>query len=165
MGSVPATEWLSGSGIDCADGVRCDEFCAAAPGVYAVGDVASWQHAGFGTRLRVEHRTNASEQGQYVARRILALVAEPFNLVPYFWSDQYDLKIQAHGLLRGHDDVRIVEGAVEDGEFLAVYRKGPRLVGALGVRKASALRGWRSRIVAGALWSEIDAPAVNATAR
>jgi NADPH-dependent 2,4-dienoyl-CoA reductase/sulfur reductase-like enzyme len=156
IGSVPATEWLSGTGIDCADGVRCDEYCAAAPGVYAVGDVASWQHVGFGSRVRLEHRTNAGEQGEYVAKRILGLVAEPFKPVPYFWSDQYDLKIQAFGLLRGHDEMRIVDGAVEDGAFLALYRKGSRLAGVLGVRKARALGDWRSLIGQDALWSEID---------
>jgi NADPH-dependent 2,4-dienoyl-CoA reductase/sulfur reductase-like enzyme len=165
IGSVAATEWLSGSGIDCADGVRCDEYCAAAPGVYAAGDVASWQHVGFGARVRLEHRTNAGEQGQYVAKRILGLVTEPFKPVPYFWSDQYDLKIQAFGLLRGYDEIRIVDGAVEDGAFLALYRKGPRLAGVLGVRRARALGGWRSLVAAGALWSEIDASAVDTVAR
>jgi NADPH-dependent 2,4-dienoyl-CoA reductase/sulfur reductase-like enzyme len=155
IGSVPTTGWLTGSGIDCSDGVRCNEFCEAAPGVYAAGDVASWHHTGFRTRIRLEHRTNTGEQRRYVARRILGLATEPFAPVPYFWSDQYNLKIQAYGLLRGHDEVRIIDGAVTDGEFIAIYRKGPRLIGALGSNKARAMRHWRSQIATGTLWNEI----------
>jgi hypothetical protein len=80
---------------------------------------------------------------------------EPFAPVPYFWSDQYNLKIQAYGLLRGHDEVRIIDGAVTDGEFIAIYRKGPRLIGAIGSNKARAMRHWRSQIATGTLWNEI----------
>ncbi|MCP2163949.1 Reductase C-terminal [Goodfellowiella coeruleoviolacea] len=159
IGSVPATGWLAGSGLDCSDGVRCDQFCAAAPGVYAVGDVASWYHPGFATQVRLEHRTNAGEQGLYVARAVLGRTDEPFTPVPYFWSDQYDLKIQAFGLLRDHDEVRVVDGAIEDGEFVALYRRGTRLAGVLGVRKVRALRQWQARIKSGSSWADALAAA------
>ncbi|MCW2881405.1 MAG: ferredoxin reductase [Sphaerisporangium sp.] len=156
VGSVPATSWLAATGIDCAAGVRCDEFCeTAVPGVYAVGDVSSWYHTGFGAQIRLEHRTNAGEQGLYVARRMLGLTSEPFTPVPYFWSDQYDLKIQAYGVLRGHDEVRVVDGTIVDREFVVLYRRGSRLVGVLGVRRARALRQWRAQVAAGAAWSDI----------
>ncbi|HEY4020307.1 MAG TPA: FAD-dependent oxidoreductase [Pseudonocardiaceae bacterium] len=155
IGSVPATSWLAETGVDCADGLRCDEFCETdVPGVYAVGDVSNWYHIGLGARVRLEHRTNAAEQGLYVARRILGQAAEPFAPVPYFWSDQYDLKIQAYGLLRGHDEVRVVDGAIADREFVALYRRGDRLAGVLGVRRARALRQWRAQVAAGVAWTD-----------
>lgn len=155
IGSRPATDWLAGTGVDCTAGVRCDQFCETTiPRLYAVGDVSSWYHTGFDTRLRLEHRTNAGEQGLYVARRMLGLVAEPFTPVPYFWSDQYDLKIQAYGVLRWHDEVRVVDGAIADREFVALYRRGASLAGVLGVRNVRALRPWRARIAAGIAWSD-----------
>jgi NADPH-dependent 2,4-dienoyl-CoA reductase/sulfur reductase-like enzyme len=155
IGSVPVTGWLAETGVDCAGGLLCDEFCeTAVPGVYAVGDVSNWYHIGFGTQVRLEHRANAAEQGLYVARRILGHTMEPFTPVPYFWSDQYDLKIQAYGLLRGHDEVRVVDGAIADREFVALYRRGRRLAGVLGVRRVRALRQWRTQVAAGVAWSD-----------
>jgi len=153
IGSTAATSWLTGAGVDCTAGVRCDEFCeTAVPGFYAVGDVSSWYHTGFGAQLRLEHRTNAGEQGLYVARRMLGLTAEPFTPVPYFWSDQYELKIQAYGALRGYDEIRVIDGSIPDREFIALYRRGTSLAGALGIHRARALRQWRAQIAAGATW-------------
>jgi NADPH-dependent 2,4-dienoyl-CoA reductase/sulfur reductase-like enzyme len=160
IGSVPVTGWLAETGVDCAGGLLCDEFCeTAVPGVYAAGDVSSWYHIGFGTQVRLEHRANAAEQGLYVARRILGHTVEPFMPVPYFWSDQYDLKIQAYGLLRGHDEVRVVDGAIADREFVALYRRGSRLAGVLGVRRGRQLRQWRAKVAAGVAWSDVPGTA------
>jgi NADPH-dependent 2,4-dienoyl-CoA reductase/sulfur reductase-like enzyme len=160
IGSVPVTGWLAETGVDRVDGLRCDEFCETdIPGVYAVGDVSSWYHIGLGAQVRLEHRTNAAEQGLYVARRMLGRTAEPFAPVPYFWSDQYDLKIQAYGLLRGHDEVRVVDSAIADREFVALYRRGDRLAGVLGVRRARALRQWRAQVAAGVAWSDVPGTA------
>jgi len=97
IGSVPATGWLEGSGLSLANGVDCDELCGAAPGVVAAGDVASWVHPGLGRRVRVEHRMNATEQGMAAAKTLLGK-GTPFAPIPYFWTDQYDVKIQAYGL-------------------------------------------------------------------
>ncbi|QFU89604.1 NAD(P)/FAD-dependent oxidoreductase [Amycolatopsis sp. YIM 10] len=98
VGSRPNTEWLTGSGLTLEDGLVCDELCAAAPGVYGAGDVARWHNPLFGTSMRIEHRTNAAEQGIAAARNLLG-AQRSFAPVPYFWSDQYDLKIRAYGLL------------------------------------------------------------------
>jgi NADPH-dependent 2,4-dienoyl-CoA reductase/sulfur reductase-like enzyme len=150
VGSVPNTDWLDGSGLTIGDGLVCDEFCAAAPGIYAAGDVARWHNPLFGVDMRVEHRTNAAEQGMAAARNLLG-AAKPFAPVPYFWSDQYDLKIHAYGHLRDHDDLEIVEGSVEERRLLAAYRKNGRLVGALAVgMPPKAIRGWRQAIATGA---------------
>ncbi|MFD9812207.1 NAD(P)/FAD-dependent oxidoreductase [Streptomyces sp. NPDC059080] len=120
IGSEPAVGWLRGEpALDTTDGLRCDAYCAAAPGIYAAGDVARWDHPLHGVPLRFEHRMNATEQGMAAARNLLAeLVAEaapgapvpapaperrPFAPVPYFWSDQYGIKLQAYGLTAGAD--------------------------------------------------------------
>lgn len=112
VGSQPNTEWLEGSGLPLGDGVVCDEYCEAAENVYAAGDVARGYNPLFATSMRVEHRTNAAEQGMAAARNLLAApeARKPFAPVPYFWSDQYDMKVQAYGFLRGHEEVALVEG-------------------------------------------------------
>ena len=155
IGSLPNTEWLEGSGLHLDNGVVCDEYSQAAPGIYAAGDVARWLNPLFGEPMRIEHRTNAAEQGMAAARNLLHPQArKPFAPVPYFWSDQYDLKIHAYGYLRGHDAVQIVEGDREQRRFLTAYRKGERLVGALAVgMPPKAIRPWRQAIAAGAPWS------------
>ncbi|MFC7986877.1 NAD(P)/FAD-dependent oxidoreductase [Streptomyces sp. NPDC057336] len=119
-GSTPATAWLASTeGLDLTDGVGCDAYCAAAPNLYAAGDVARWHHAVYGRDLRVEHRMNATEQGIAAARNLLAALlprpgsaAAEFTPVPYFWSDQYDVRVQAHGLLSpgGHLRTEVFRG-------------------------------------------------------
>ncbi|MDR7275075.1 NAD(P)/FAD-dependent oxidoreductase [Catenuloplanes atrovinosus] len=149
IGTLPNTEWLDGSGLTVADGLVCDEYSAAAPGVYGAGDVARWHNPLFGVSMRIEHRTNAAEQGVAAARNLLG-AARPFAPVPYFWSDQYDLKIHAYGYLRGHDTVEIAEGDLAERRFLAAYRRDGRLVGALAVNlPPKAIRPWRQAILHG----------------
>ncbi|MEU1806827.1 FAD-dependent oxidoreductase [Streptomyces sp. NPDC019937] len=161
VGSVPNTEWLEGSGLAVGNGLECDEFSAAAPGVYGAGDVACWHNPLFGTAMRIEHRTNATEQGVAAARNLLAPGPEarrPYQPVPYFWSDQYGMRIQAYGHLRGHEEVAVVEGSLEEGAegaFLAAYRRGDRLTGVLAVGMSPrVLREWRRSIAAGARWAD-----------
>ncbi|MFF4273708.1 NAD(P)/FAD-dependent oxidoreductase [Streptomyces sp. NPDC001536] len=162
VGSLPNTEWLDGSGLTVGDGVVCDEYCEAARNVYAAGDVARWYNPLFGTSMRIEHRTNAAEQGMAAARNLLDPEArKPFAPVPYFWSDQYDMKIQAYGFLRGHDEVAVVEGDLSERRFVAVYRTGDRVSGALTVgMPPKAIRLWRQAIVTGAAWNETVRAAV-----
>jgi NADPH-dependent 2,4-dienoyl-CoA reductase/sulfur reductase-like enzyme len=157
IGSVPNTDWLESSGLDLSDGLLCDEHGVAAPGVYGVGDVARWHNPLFGTTVRVEHRTSVAEQGLCVARNLLQPERdEPFTPVPYVWSDQYDMKIQAYGSLRGHDEALLVDGDLTDPasrSFTVSYRTGRRLTGVLAVGASPrGLRGWRSQIAAGAEW-------------
>ncbi|GAA3612565.1 FAD-dependent oxidoreductase [Nonomuraea rosea] len=157
IGSVPNTEWLEGSGLTLSDGLVCDEYSAAAPDVYAAGDVARWHNPLFGVSMRVEHRANAAEQGMAAARNLLHPQAgRPFAPVPYFWSDQYDMKIQAYGHLRGHDAIAIVDGDVGERRFVAAYRAGDRLTGALSVgMPPKTVRRWRQAIAAGARWHDM----------
>ncbi|MFJ6293712.1 NAD(P)/FAD-dependent oxidoreductase [Streptomyces griseoviridis] len=156
VGSVPNTEWLEGSGLTLGDGVVCDEYCGAAEDVYAAGDVARWYNPLFRTSMRIEHRTNAAEQGMAAARNLLDPQArKPFAPVPYFWSDQYDMKVQAYGYLRGHDEVAVVEGDLSEHRFVAAYRTGDRMTGALAVgMPPKAIRTWRQAIATGTSWTE-----------
>lgn len=157
VGSQPNTEWLEGSGLPLGDGVVCDEYCEAAENVYAAGDVARGYNPLFATSMRVEHRTNAAEQGMAAARNLLAApeARKPFAPVPYFWSDQYDMKVQAYGFLRGHEEVALVEGHLAQHRFVALYRTGDRVSGALAIgMPPKVIRQWRQTIAAGAAWRD-----------
>ena len=149
IGVEPEVDWLRSSGLALDDGVVCDASCAtAAPGVVAAGDVARWHNPLFDERMRVEHWTHAIEQGEAAAARLLAsdAAAKPFESVPFFWSDQYDRKIQLAGRAAPHDQVRIVHGDVEARRFVALYGRAGRLVGALGFNRARYVMQYRRAI-------------------
>jgi 3-phenylpropionate/trans-cinnamate dioxygenase ferredoxin reductase component len=131
IGSLPNTEWLAGSGLDIADGLLCDEFSMAGEEIAGAGDVARWYHPGAGRHIRLEHRMNATEQGMHAARNLLGGERRPFAPVPYFWTDQYDVKIQAYGFPGGDAEVEIVTGSLDQDRFAALYRRRGRTVGAL----------------------------------
>lgn len=139
IGVSPVTAWLEGSGLTLRDGIVCDATLnAGVQGVYAAGDVARWPNPQFdGEEMRVEHWTNASEQGLLVAQNLLATargeMAEAYSSVPFFWSEQYGTRLQFIGRAAGDDDVRIVKGSVDDRSFLALYGSKGRLRGALGM--------------------------------
>ncbi|MEV7914080.1 NAD(P)/FAD-dependent oxidoreductase [Streptomyces griseus] len=157
VGSEPNTEWLAGSGLLVDGGLVCDEYSAASPDVYGVGDVARWYNPLFDCLMRVEHRTNAAEQALAVARNILNPQARrPFAPVPYFWSDQYGLKFQAYGQIRGHDEALVLHHDSASHSLLVAYRKRARLCGifALG-QSPKALREWRTLIAQGHAWEPV----------
>lgn len=145
IGSLPATDWLAGSGLKLDNGIVCDEYCCAHDGVFGAGDVASWMHLGFQRRMRVEHRLNATEQGENAALNLLGR-RQPFLSCPFFWSDQYDLKMQAYGIFPRHADIVVESGSIESGTFVAVYRENGRIVGALGWNSMKTLRAWKVEI-------------------
>lgn len=146
FGSAPATDWLTGSGLKVDNGVVCDSSCRAAEGVYAVGDVARWHHDGLGTLLRLENRTNATEQAGHVAAAILG-EHRPYTPVPYFWTDQFDVKIQVYGVLSADAEVTVVEGDMGQGRFVARYRRNGTTTGVLGWRMPKQTRLRRQEVV------------------
>jgi NADPH-dependent 2,4-dienoyl-CoA reductase/sulfur reductase-like enzyme len=156
IGVTPAVGWLEGSGLALDDGVVCDEALFAAEGVVAAGDVARWTHSTLGERLRVEHWTNAAEGGAAAARNLLAGTtgAEPYEPVPFFWSDQYQTKIQVIGVPGPDDEVVVVGGSAEDGRFVALYRRGDRLRAALAFSQPRQLMAYRPLLTAGASFDE-----------
>jgi 3-phenylpropionate/trans-cinnamate dioxygenase ferredoxin reductase subunit len=151
VGSTPAVGWLYDSGIPLGDGVECDATCRAAPGIYAAGDVASWHNPHFGTRMRVEHRLNATEQGMAVAANLLG-AEEAFAPVPYFWSDQYDARIQAYGIFPRGADITVLHGDLADRKFVAAYGERGTVVGVLGWNSPREIRKLRQLIVDRAPW-------------
>lgn len=191
IGSRPAVDWLDDPALDTSDGLRCDAYCAAAPGVYAAGDVARWDHPVHGRPLRFEHRMNATEQGMAAARNLLAeLAAEasgparaedaaaagaedagpaperrPFAPVPYFWSDQYAVKIQAYGLTAGADRVEttVLDRAAR--RALALYGRDGSAVGVLAAGlPPRQVRALRAVIAAPLPWEEARERIAAATA-
>ncbi|MFC0545737.1 NAD(P)/FAD-dependent oxidoreductase [Kutzneria chonburiensis] len=145
IGSVPNTSWLAGSGLSLTDGVDCDSLCRAAPNVVACGDVASWTHPVQGRRIRVEHRMNATEQGMAAARTLLGK-GSPYSPIPYFWTDQYDVKIQAYGTFPVDAVPSVAAGDVGTGRFAAVYVADGRVTGVVGWNLPRETRQLRARI-------------------
>jgi len=156
IGAIPETDWLKSSGLPLADGVVCDARCATpAPGVVAAGDVARWYHEGYGESIRIEHWTNAVEQADAAAARLLeGENAEPFAPVPFVWSDQYDLKIQATGRIHPEDEMFVAHGSLEERRFVALFGRAGRLRGALAVNRVRQLMGYRRMLRDGIGWQE-----------
>ncbi|MGH8972494.1 MAG: NAD(P)/FAD-dependent oxidoreductase [Acidimicrobiia bacterium] len=164
VGVAPATGWLESSGLELRNGVVCDETCAtAAPGVVAAGDIARWPNPLFGEEMRIEHWSNAVEQGGAAAKRLLAAdgEAEPFAPVPYFWSDQYDTKIQFLGRAAPDDTVAVVDGSLDDGRFVALFGRAGRLVGALAFNRPRQLMAYRRLIATTTSWDDALAKAAS----
>jgi 3-phenylpropionate/trans-cinnamate dioxygenase ferredoxin reductase component len=154
IGSRPATDWLEGSGVTVDNGVVCDRVGrTSAPHVWALGDVASWQDA-TGHQARVEHWSNVAEQARVLVPSLLGQEL-PSNLVvvPYFWSDQYDIKIQCLGEPEADDVVHLVE---DDGrKFLAYYERDGVVAGVVGGGMPGAVMKTRGKIAAGAPIGEV----------
>jgi NADPH-dependent 2,4-dienoyl-CoA reductase/sulfur reductase-like enzyme len=155
VGADPATEWLESSGIALDRGVVCDETMATSlPGVYAAGDVARWHNPLFDAPMRLEHWTSAAEQGALAVRNALdPQAAKPYSTVPYFWSDWYDTRIQFVGVPEA-DEISTVTGHLEDGRFVALYRRGDRVVGALALDHQTHIMKYRALIAKGASWEQ-----------
>lgn len=153
IGSKPATEWLDGSGIEVENGVICDAAGrTSAPNVWALGDVASWRDP-TGHQVRVEHWSNVAEQARVVVPAMLGRDAPSAVVVPYFWSDQYDIKIQCLGEPLASDIVHLVE---DDGrKFLAYYERDGVVAGVVGGGMPGKVMKTRGKIAAGAPISEV----------
>lgn len=157
IGVAPNTGWLADSGIPLHErdrGVLCDATLAAGvPGVYAAGDVAHVPNPLFDNELmRLEHWTNAAEQGAAAAVHALDPAnAKVLGAVPYFWSDWYGHRIQFVGTPRA-DEV-VVAVPAED-RFTALYRRGDRIVGACTVDRPREIMKYRRRIADRCPWPD-----------
>jgi NADPH-dependent 2,4-dienoyl-CoA reductase/sulfur reductase-like enzyme len=154
IGVTPNTEWLEGSGLTLDNGVVCNGCGEAAPCVYAAGDVARVANRWYGDSSRIEHWSNAVEQGVHAAENALAGPGSStsFSSVPYFWSDQYDRKIQFVGRARPHDEMVIVDGSLADRRMTALYRFGDRVVACVTVNQPRALIKYKKLIAERAPW-------------
>ncbi len=156
IGSRPATDWLAASGIELAPGdggVVCDNVGrASAEHVWALGDVASWRDA-TGHQARVEHWSNVAEQARVLVPALLGQEPPEAVVVPYFWSDQYDVKLQCLGEPEADDVVHIVE---DDGrKFLAYYERDGLLAGVVGAGMPGKVMKVRSKIASAAPISSV----------
>lgn len=153
IGSRPATDWLVGSGVALDNGVLCDEVGRTSePHVWALGDVASWRDV-TGHQVRVEHWSNVADQARVLVAALLGQEAPALVVVPYFWSDQYDVKIQCLGEPEATDTVHLVE---DDGRrFLAYYERDGIVVGVVGGGMPGKVMKTRAKIAAGAPISEV----------
>jgi 3-phenylpropionate/trans-cinnamate dioxygenase ferredoxin reductase component len=134
IGVAPTTGWLEGSGIAVDDGVRCDASGQTnAPRVWAMGDVATWRDAVTGRSRRSEHWTTAGDQAVVVARNLAGggEAAHTLSEVPYFWSDQYGVKLQSLGTPAPDDDVELLTVGPHK-RPLALYGSAGVLTGVVG---------------------------------
>lgn len=127
VGMAPATDWLTGSGLELDHGIVTDASCrTSVDSVFAAGDCARWWHPAYESLCRVEHWDTAGRHGTAVAKTVLGS-AEPFMPLPFVWSDQHGVKLQWAGRAAGWDDVR-VEGD-DPARFVARYYRSGQLIG------------------------------------
>ena len=153
IGSRPATGWLEGSGIELDNGVVCDHVGrTSAPHVWALGDVASWRNT-VGHQVRVEHWSNVADQARVLVPSMIGEEPPATVSVPYFWSDQYDVKIQCLGEPQADDIVHVVE---DDGrKFLAFFERDGVVTGVVGGGMPGKVMKSRNKVAHGAPISEV----------
>ena len=163
IGVAPTTEWLADSGLTIDNGVVCGAdldagVAAGIAGVYAAGDICHWHNPLFDEAMRVEHWTNAAEQGALAARNLVATSAgeptEEYAAIPFFWSEQYDRRIQFIGRATADDEVHLFAGSVDDRAFAALYGSGGRLRGVLGVNMPRMVMPFRRHFEAAISWDD-----------
>lgn len=149
-GGVPNCEWLESSGLTIENGVRCDARCFAIAGqerIVAAGDVARWDHNDFQAPIRVEHWTNAAEQGAAAATALLdPSSAPPFRPLLSFWTDQYGQRLQSIGAPWLGRAITFVKGSSHDPKFVALAILEGQVMGAVSLNMPAGLIEWRSRI-------------------
>ena len=142
-GAVPLA---AAAGLQCADGVVVNEVARAAPGVYAIGDCARFHSHRYGRRIRLECVQNAIDQAKTAADAIMGQ-GKPYDPVPWFWSDQYEIKLQITGLLDGFDVAETI-GNPGEAKFSVEYRKDGKLTAVDAVNDGRAHMLGRRRIAA-----------------
>ena len=158
IGVAVNTDWLEGSGLTLDDGVVCDETLLAGPRVVAAGDIARYPSDRFAGAVRVEHWEHAIQGGEAAARRLRAEVEgappERFDPIPWFWSDQYDRKLQLAGRPGPEDTARVVHGSTDDFRFVTLYGREGRLVGVFGMNRPRHVMTLRGLLEEGASFDE-----------
>jgi 3-phenylpropionate/trans-cinnamate dioxygenase ferredoxin reductase subunit len=150
VGMRPADAWLRGTGLALGDGVLVDAACqTSAEGIFAAGDVANWPYHLTGERVRLEHEDNALRQGAAAGRNMAHAPEhrQPYTPVPYFWSDQYDLKLQYVGHAHAWDQM-VMRGQPDASDYIACYLHAGRLRAALAVNRVRDLAPLKRLIAA-----------------
>ncbi len=129
IGLIPNTELASAAGLAVDNGIVVDEYaCTADPAILAIGDCANQPCAYTGGRIRLESVPNAIEHARVAAATLMGK-REPYAAIPWFWSDQYGLKLQMVGLSTGYEQC-VTRGPVEGKGFSAYYLKDRRVIAA-----------------------------------
>ncbi len=154
VGAQPEVEWLEGSGLQLDGGIACDASSAAlgAEHVVAAGDVARWPNPLFGgVPMRVEHWTNAVEQGMAAARTLLhgSGPDTAYRSVPSFWSNHFGTRVQSVGMPGLADRTEVVDGSVAERRFVAAAYRGDDLVGAVTYGSPRGLAPFRAQLARG----------------
>ncbi|MHC5903229.1 NAD(P)/FAD-dependent oxidoreductase [Streptomyces sp. S6] len=148
VGARPCVEWLTGSGVPLDNGVKCGaDGRTGVAGVVAVGDCANWYDPRTGGHRRVEHWTGALERPAAAVGALLG-ASPSAPRPPYFWSDQYGVRIQFTGHAAGADSVTVEAGTEGDRDILAVYRRGETPVAVLGMNQPRLFTRWRKQLAA-----------------
>jgi 3-phenylpropionate/trans-cinnamate dioxygenase ferredoxin reductase subunit len=151
IGVTPRTELAEQAGLAIDNGITVDAGCrTSAPGIHAAGDCASYPHPWLGRPVRLESVQAAIEQGK-VAAATLCGQDQPFSAVPWFWSDQYDLKLQLAGLAGEHDET-VLRGNRDDGQFSVFYLKEGRTIAVAAVNDPRSFILARNRLAEKPAW-------------
>jgi NADPH-dependent 2,4-dienoyl-CoA reductase/sulfur reductase-like enzyme len=162
LGALPNTDWLNDTGLTLDPGLHCDATLTSTedPDILAAGDIVSWPHPlADGNRVRVEHWTTAAEHGQIAGRNALLPPEEraTHEVPPYFWSDQYEVKIQAVGFSNLADQIEILEATPTEDRLVAVGTKHGRVISVVGFNAARRLAWYRGQLISQPSLEEIKA--------
>jgi NADPH-dependent 2,4-dienoyl-CoA reductase/sulfur reductase-like enzyme len=159
IGASPAVDWLRTSGIDLSHGVVCDVRGATnAPGVWAVGDCSAWYDPVLRRPHRIEHWTDSRERPAHLVRAMLGGhpgyggahgddgAGLPPLRAPYFWSDQYGVRIQFAGHREETDELVIEDGDADQANVLASWRRDGAVVAVLGLNQTRAFARMRKSL-------------------
>jgi len=147
IGAEPVVDWLADSGMDVAGGLLCSAVGRAAPGVFGLGDCAAWFDPVRGHPVRVEHWTDSRDRAAIAVTALLGGPAQPPARAPYFWSDQYGVRIQFAGRRYGDEDVSIEAGDPDRDDLLAVYRREGRPTAVLALNQPQQFMRLRKTLV------------------
>jgi 3-phenylpropionate/trans-cinnamate dioxygenase ferredoxin reductase subunit len=134
IGLIPNTELAQAAGLAVDNGIVVDEFTRTSdPDIYSAGDCTNHPSALYGRRVRLESVPNAVEQARTTAAALLGK-PRPYNAVPWFWSDQYNLKLQMAGLSQGYDRL-VLRGSTDNEAFSAFYLRDGTVISADAINR------------------------------
>lgn len=152
IGAVPSISWLEGSGIELGNGVICaPDLSTSAPDVVSAGDISLWRNPVFEEEMRIEHWSNAADQGRHAALTLLG-DRKAYSSVPYFWTDQYDSKLRFVGRAAGYTDTRLEQ--MSENELVVTFGRNGTLVGAICVGAPKLLASYKNAINSRMPWLE-----------
>lgn len=153
VGASPQTGWLTDSGVAIGNGVHCGtDLRTSVPDVVAAGDVAHWYNSLFAEGMRIEHWTNAVEQGRHAARTLLG-EHEDYRAVPYFWTDQHDAKVRFVGRADARDEIVFEEP--KPNALVALFGRDGVIRGAVCVNAPRRLAQYREAVNERRSWAEV----------